>query len=300
MKCFYHDDRDGQCCSFWVSRFYHYHPALELISLSTKDKFPIDTIKSGETVYIVDYSIAPDMMKELLKKAFVVWIDHHIGAIDDYKNFPHDIEGIRYNGISGCELTWIYLYKLMDKSKEQISLMDMEKLRNQVPLMTRLIGDFDTWQWKFGMKTRIFTAGLDTYDTDPRSEIWTRMVESDDISFVEEKGNLIIQYETNQFNKAIKKYAYYTTFEGHKAIACNSTFFTSLLFDGVKNAPDLKIVHCHDGVRHKVSLYSDTVSVVNIAKKYGGNGHKGAAGFNIEQLPFTFEGKYIPEDEKCS
>lgn len=34
------------------------------------------------------------------------------------------------------------------------------------------------------------------------------------------------------------------------------------------------------------SMYSKTVDVSNIAKKYGGGGHRGAAGFNTDKLIF--------------
>jgi len=34
------------------------------------------------------------------------------------------------------------------------------------------------------------------------------------------------------------------------------------------------------------SMYSKTVDVSNIAKKYGGGGHKGAAGFNMDKMGF--------------
>jgi nanoRNase/pAp phosphatase (c-di-AMP/oligoRNAs hydrolase) len=41
-----------------------------------------------------------------------------------------------------------------------------------------------------------------------------------------------------------------------------------------------------DGEQYTVSLYSKTVDVSEIAKKYGGGGHKGAAGFQCKKLPF--------------
>lgn len=37
------------------------------------------------------------------------------------------------------------------------------------------------------------------------------------------------------------------------------------------------------------SMYSKIVDVSNIAKKYGGGGHRGAAGFNLDKLIFEKE-----------
>ena len=46
----------------------------------------------------------------------------------------------------------------------------------------------------------------------------------------------------------------------------------------------------------KYSMYSKTVDVSNIAKKYGGGGHKGAAGFNMDKLIFEKKEKYEKTD----
>ena len=47
-----------------------------------------------------------------------------------------------------------------------------------------------------------------------------------------------------------------------------------------------------DGDKWTVSLYSTSVDVSEIAKKYGGGGHKGASGFHCKELPFMKEKNY--------
>ena len=71
MKCFYHNDADGKCAGFWVrfsadltKRSESYY---EFIETSYERPFPIDSIVPNEQIYIVDYSISPDEMRELLK-----------------------------------------------------------------------------------------------------------------------------------------------------------------------------------------------------------------------------------------
>lgn len=39
-------------------------------------------------------------------------------------------------------------------------------------------------------------------------------------------------------------------------------------------------------------MYSKIVDVSNIAKKYGGGGYRGAAGFNTDKLIFERKGEY--------
>ena len=69
MKCFYHNDADGKCAGFWV----HLSAGLtdpnmgqDFIEMSYEKTFPIDTINPNEQIYIVDYSISPDEMRQLL------------------------------------------------------------------------------------------------------------------------------------------------------------------------------------------------------------------------------------------
>ena len=70
MKCFYHNDADGKCSGFWVFQcagMTDIHVDCEFIEMSYENPFPIDTICPNEQIYIVDYSISPDEMRELLK-----------------------------------------------------------------------------------------------------------------------------------------------------------------------------------------------------------------------------------------
>lgn len=57
-----------------------------------------------------------------------------------------------------------------------------------------------------------------------------------------------------------------------------------------KSLPDGKydafIAFAFNGKEWIVSMYSASVDVSAICKKYGGGGHKGAAGFHAMKLPF--------------
>jgi nanoRNase/pAp phosphatase (c-di-AMP/oligoRNAs hydrolase) len=46
------------------------------------------------------------------------------------------------------------------------------------------------------------------------------------------------------------------------------------------------IAYVHDGEKFTVSLYSTTVDVSKIAKKFGGGGHKNAAGMTLSNEQF--------------
>ena len=105
MKCFYHNDSDGKCAGFWVAlnvglTDYEKYDS-QFIEIDYRMKFPLDTIRPDEQVYIVDYSILPNEMRQRFNiTKNVTWIDHHKTAIEKYADFEHEIRGVRYDGQS--------------------------------------------------------------------------------------------------------------------------------------------------------------------------------------------------------
>ncbi len=101
LKVFYHSaDLDGHCSGAIVK---YKFPDIEAIKINYGDKFPWGTIYSGETIYMVDFSLQPfeDMIK-LNKLANLIWIDHHKTSIDDYINSGTAITGKTMIGSAGC------------------------------------------------------------------------------------------------------------------------------------------------------------------------------------------------------
>src|SRR5512137_3219488 len=104
MKCFYHKiDPDGKCSGAIVKMA---HPDVQLVGYNYGDKFPWESIAPGEPVFMVDVSMSPGDMDKLNEVADLVWIDHHLSAINAVNP---DIKGLRRVGTAGCELTWEFL-----------------------------------------------------------------------------------------------------------------------------------------------------------------------------------------------
>jgi nanoRNase/pAp phosphatase (c-di-AMP/oligoRNAs hydrolase) len=72
---------------------------------------------------------------------------------------------------------------------------------------------------------------------------------------------------------------------------CALPILSSQIFDTVKEDYDIMIPFCFDGKQWTVSMYTKNkeIDVSIIAKKYGGGGHKNAAGFQCKELPFIKE-----------
>lgn len=292
MKCFYHNDADGKCAGFWVrfsadltKRSESYY---EFIEMSYERPFPIDSIVPNEQIYIVDYSISPDEMRELLKiTKDVTWIDHHKTAIEKYRGFEHDIRGIRYDGIAGCMLTCCYLNHMTEHGIGDIRPFDIS-MTEDVPMFTKLIADWDVWKFDYGDKTRSFITAFNSYDFNPESIEWNRFFKSDSVTDMINEGTTMLKYRDGWAKEYLKRFGFEVNFEGLNCFAvnlgnCNSEYFKSL----PEGKYDAFMPFAYNGEKWTVSMYSKTHDVFDICKKYGGGGHAKAAGFTCKELPYA-------------
>lgn len=293
MKCFYHNDADGKCAGFWVHNRAYLEPDIEFIEISYEKPFPMNTILPNEQIYIVDYSIMPNEMRELLKiTKDVTWIDHHKTAIERYKDFEYDIRGIRYVGIAGCMLTYCYLTHMTNGGRGEIKPFDIQ-MTEDAPLFTKLIADWDVWKFNFGDVTRCFITAFNCGNFDPQSREWLRFgSEKSRESHMAREGSNMLKYRDGWAKEYLKRFGFEINFEGLNCFAvnlgnCNSEYFESL----PEGKYDAFMPFAYNGEKWTVSMYSKTRDVSDICKKYGGGGHAQAAGFTCEELPFKKEYK---------
>lgn len=320
MKCFYHNDLDGKAAAFcvyaWVGINDNYRPNLggdypdNFIEIDYRDRLPIESIRPNEQIWIVDFSIKPEEMVELLKITNnVTWIDHHKTAIEKYSDFPHEINGVRRDGEAGCVLTWKYIHWYSDRVYPfPISTWgDRERelsVEIPVPRMIELVGDRDIWAWKYGKETKDFTAGSQLYDTNPSSDFWWKCMEHE-LKLLPHTGNAAAKKRGKVFwnrvlseGDTINRYmdasdealnewmGYETTFNGLNCWAINRGRVSSASLGGRTGKYDAVMTYFHDGNNFTVTIYSEKVDASEIAKGMGGGGHRGAAGFVCKELPF--------------
>lgn len=302
MKIFHHDDADGFGAGYLVLKeFKDENP--ETIEMNYTKKFPVETVQEDELVFIVDFSIQPEEMTELLKKTKrVVWIDHHISAIEKYNDYPEDIQGLRYVGISGVGLTWLFLNKgfgmkqleelheaSLDDDEQYNVLCDMLK---EAPWFVRLINSWDVWKFDEPNTEEFITCLNTRLNIDTMSYL-----ELDDyVRGVIETGSKYIEYRSKWAEGFMNKYGYERTltFRGQeiKCFVANLGNANSKFFGDRIDKYDMLVTYCCNGSDYIYSLYSnkDYVDCAEIAKASGGGGHKGAAGFTY---PFSFEQWYL-------
>jgi oligoribonuclease NrnB/cAMP/cGMP phosphodiesterase (DHH superfamily) len=313
MKCFYHNDLDGKAAAFCVHAWVGIKEGddgdwqeAHFIPINYDQPFPFETIERGEQIWIVDYSISPDEMRKLLAiTPDVTWIDHHKTAIEKYADFETPIRGIRRDGQAGCVLAWKYIHwwTARGEGKEDFSRDESGTL--PVPRCILLTGDRDTWTWKYGDETKYFYAGSQLYDTEPDSAFWwhcmaheTQPREGTGNAEAGEKGRrfwekLLLRGETieaykRQFYKELaESIGYEVGFEGCRCLAINVARVSSDVFGELMDDYEILLPHYHAGKMWTVSLYTNQdIDVSKIAVKYGGGGHKQAAGFTYQELPW--------------
>jgi len=286
---------DGKCAGAIVfySKVWMYQDGVtaltpEMIDIDYKDTIDLEAILPNEEVWIVDFSFKPKVMEELLKiTQDITWIDHHKTAME-YK-YSQELKGIRDNNFSGCELTWKYCHPDIP-----------------MPTIVKMLGRYDVWDFsKFGKDLNILQAGIRLQEHNPESKNWDLWFKEGVLDLdgmlithfetpllyeILTQGDIALKYRDNQYASLIKAWSFFATFEGHKAICCNVGSTSSQLFDTVEEEYDLMIPFVFDGKQWTVSLYTKKdIDCSEIAKKYGGGGHKQAAGFQCKELPFKKE-----------
>ncbi len=272
--CIHHNDLDGRCAAAIVHHANKIQKfskdPIKFIEADYKDLFDFTEIGPTERVFIVDFSLSPPLMEILLKQTgHVIWIDHHATARDyPYQNLG-GLRDFADKSMSGCELTWDYFFYGIP-----------------LPDAVRLIGDYDKWALKYQPECFQFYEGAKLIAdlSDPTSDTWGKLLSMDDGGGPEriiEQGKVAIQYRDN------KSFGYETEIGGHKAYACNQFMFGSGGLGERFHHYPVCLAYIHDGRRFTVSLYSETVDVGSIAKAHGGGGHKGAAGFVCNELPWS-------------
>lgn len=285
----YHSrDLDGYSSGAIIKRKY---PEAKLVGYDYGQPIPYDKIPKGVPIIMADVSLPMPDMVELANYSGnqLTWIDHHISAINDYQTFLSEscngepfLTAVLENGIAACEGTWKYLFP--DEA---------------MPEAIKLLGEYDTWRnqdkdrWErrilplqFGM--RIHCNSAETFVTDVIGPGGMSVVNR-----IVDEGVTVLKYQA-QVNETQCKKAFEFEFYGQRAICLNGGGFNSDVFKSVYDGDkhDIMMPFQYNGKTNTwtFSMYSvkPEVDCSAIAKQLGGGGHKGAAGFQVEDISTIF------------
>jgi len=283
---------DGRCAGSIVAKFESNYSEEDFFEVDYMMELPLEEVSEGERVYFVDYSFQKNtvwILDKLIneKDCEVIWIDHHTSSLnlqrDNEYKWVNGIPGIRQDKISGAALTYMYLYNT--------------EFHN-IPYYIRLVSDYDCWIYNYDPHTTHFKLGIDMENNDALDYIWKRLFEDDKVMQLSggltktaekiiSKGKLLKSY-IDKDNQAYREaYAYETLVGGVRCLAVNRKT-NSWIFGEKYNEYPIVMVYAFNGKKWSYSIFSSdkNIDCSKIAESYGGGGHKGAAGFSLDDMPF--------------
>jgi len=225
---------------------------------------PLPRLKNKE-LYFIDICPREDEVKRLIAaNRRVTALDHHISmetAVKMTDRYSYALEH------SGAMLAWFYFHP-----------------EKEAPKLLRYVEDGDLWSKKMA-HTRAVYAYLDLFNFEFR--LWSRFAREFEKKSFEKKyvavGKLILKHEEKLIERVVSTTAVPVEFFGIRTLAVNSPVLGSEIAHALyTQKPPMGIVWYERDGQIKVSLRSNgTLNVAKLAEKFGGGGHKAAAGFAV-------------------
>lgn len=309
----HHTDADGHCAAAIV-RYECTNPTHVVSYYAYNYVGEINTeVVEDSTVYLVDISMNEFVEKFIgdciEKKCNVIHIDHHKTSVEYYKEhtdvpyvyFVQDETDERNGPISGTLLTFIYTCMSADDRLHPMNVeFDLTDLRDhmifnndtnkeyRIPFIVRLVDDHDVWRHKLP-ESKPFSYAYKRMPKDlidPEEDSFWECIYNDNhrlLFTALQNGERYLQDE-NEKNEILRCIGgFETDIFGNRCYCMNNLLAGSDQFGDEYDTHDMVCRFAYNGKGWTYSLYSSNpdVDCSAIAKKYGGGGHKGAAGFNI-------------------
>ncbi len=225
---------------------------------------------TGREVYMVDFSYKRAVVEEMLKVATrVVLIDHHKTAIEDLAPLieSKQIEALTDVNHSGAVLAWIWFNG---------------HVFEQMPLLLKHIEDRDLW--KFALEgTREIQANLFSYPYD--FKVWDTLMAADVHSLISD-GAAIERKHHKDILELLSVTERRMVIAGH-SVPVASLPYTLSSDAGHLMALDEPFAACYwdtsEGRTFSLRSNDEGLDVSEVAKIYGGGGHRNAAGFSVDR-----------------
>lgn len=257
--CVYHDNCLDGIFSAWVVNEY-FEGQVKLVPGDYNDSdLDINQFK-GRDVYLVDFSFSREVtlkIKEVAKSLTV--LDHHVSAKRNIGDLFH-IDSSR----AGCLLTWEHFFPITTPPKQLL-----------------LVNDRDLWKFEYP-ETKDFVAYAFA------NELTVRNVDKliNEVSITEacKVGKVLNRRQQIEVNK-LKKNTFMMTIDDVEVPVVNAGYeYASELGNQLSVGHPFAVVYqdLPNGRRFSLRSQKDTTDVSLVAKKFGGGGHKEAAGFMLD------------------
>lgn len=258
--CIYHGNCADGFTSAWVVRkalgeSVEFHPGVY------QDAPPDVT---GKDVLLVDFSYKRPVLEAMLDQAAsVIVLDHHKTAEADLRDLPGVISVFDMNR-SGARITWDYFFPTVEP-----------------PALLKHVEDRDLWRFAL-RKTREIQASVFSYPYEFAA--WDFLMEQADLNQLAVEGEAIERKHFKDIRELIGVVTRNMVIGGYLVPVANLPY--TLTSDaGHILAKDKPFAGCYwdtpDGRVFSLRSTDAGVDVSEIAKQYGGGGHRNASGFRL-------------------
>jgi oligoribonuclease NrnB/cAMP/cGMP phosphodiesterase (DHH superfamily) len=232
----------------------------------------------GKNVVVLDFSFDNKTTKKMIKQAaHLLVIDHHKSAVVEL----HDIANTHFDMTkSGAMLSWEWFHP----GKEP-------------PKFIQYIQDRDLWKWELPY-SKEFSAAFDMVPFE--FEEFEKFEDDSVFDDAVKRGSYILAYSKTVIKKVCDK-AVLKTLQGYDVMVVNSSHWMSEIGSRLALDCDFALIWYYDHAVQacKVSLraFHDNIDVSEVSKKFGGGGHKKAAGFTLKGRMVIDD--IFDEEKKC-
>lgn len=285
-----HSDIDGQAAAAVVKQNF---PHASVIITNYNKPIHTNKFKPGDTLFVTDFSLPFELFMDLRKRGLrIIWIDHHLSAIEQLDKQGWGCEGIRRTDYSGAMLTWMYF--------------NPDKSFDAAPDVLKLVNWYDLWQHDKDPRIRPFNYGAGLWDLRPGyvagDKFWNTMfaagIGDKFLDNVVKHGATIQEYVETQQQILCEDLAYRTTLKTEKGIRnlmamCvrpgNSSIFEKMDLTDIDGTFTCQYIGGNASM-YRCSVYSpdSKKEILDIAQQFGGGGHPTAAGFSSAQFPIDY------------
>ncbi len=268
---FYHADcMDGYASAWAMWKVFANKARYQAVRHDT----PMPDFPIGAELYIVDFCYSMDELVSAAKKARkIVVLDHHISAQKDFESYqkqspiPSNLEVNFIQNHSGCMIVWQYFQR------------DIEP-----PILLQHIEDHDLWRHQLPQTEEICKALY------LRLPVDFSAFEKIKLPTLQREGAILMKQQQLNVNRlfkarhsvrlekikglAVNAPSMFSSDLGHKLAEKSCTFGLTYFYHGKRQ--------CYDCALRSIGDFD----VSELAHKFGGGGHKNAAGFSVDQATF--------------
>ena len=272
------------------------YPDIELRGWDYKDEVPsFESMKGYDEIILIDITFPFDILQELGTRTKLTVIDHHVSfkkQVDNHLQIGHDVvtDDLKY-------ITFEYIYD----DKLSACELGFKHYFGYVPPIVELVGKYDTWrangtnEWEATvLPMKYYLYGKVNKPEDVQIEWFeNNYTAKERLLNMTIIGHSIMNYERKMDESKTNSYAFERKAYGLRALCINTNFMSSetmmTKFDSSKH--DIMIGFAYNGNNWGISLrgIEGGVDVSQIAKERGGGGHKGAAGFQVDNFEDIFK-----------